>query len=184
VDTVGVSPKSTAKPGVDPRQRILDAALKRNQFRQDALIEILHTAQNLYGYLTPERLWYVAQQLKLPPSRVYGVATFYNFFSLKPPGAHTAIVCRGTACYIKDSAASLAAVEERFGIRPGQTTPDGRLSLLIARCFGSCGLAPAAIVDGTVIGHATPDRLIASVDAALAGPRPATAPSAQADERR
>jgi bidirectional [NiFe] hydrogenase diaphorase subunit len=172
VDEVVAPRKTAAKPIVDTRQRILDAALKRNQFRQDALIEVLHTAQNLYGYLTRERLWYVAQQLRLPPSRVYGVATFYNFFTLKPPGAHAAIVCRGTACYVKDSAASLAALEEHFGIRAGQTTPDGKLSLSIARCLGSCGLAPAAVVDGTVIGRATPERLIASVDAALAHDAP------------
>ncbi len=172
MEAADTSSTRSAKPVVDTRQRILDAALKRHQFRQDALIEILHTAQNLYGYLTRERLWYVAQQLKLPPSRVYGVATFYNFFSLKPPGAHTAIVCRGTACYVKDSAATLAAVEQRFGIHAGQTTADGRLSLLIARCFGSCGLAPAATVDGHVVGHATAERLIASIEAALVGSEP------------
>src|ERR1700676_15987 len=68
-------------PAEDTRQRVLDAALKRTGFRQDALIEVLHAAQNSFGYLTPELLWYVASRLRLPPSRVYGVATFYNFFS-------------------------------------------------------------------------------------------------------
>jgi bidirectional [NiFe] hydrogenase diaphorase subunit len=160
---------------IDTRQRILDAALKRNQFRQDALIEVLHTLQNLYGYLTPEHLWYVAQQLKLPPSRVYGVATFYNYFSLKPPGAHSVVVCRGTACFIKDSAAVLAAVQKKYGIIPGETTPDGDLSLLIARCLGSCSLAPAATVDGVVCGFATPDGLIARIEAALATGSPSIA---------
>lgn len=152
---------------VDKRQRIFDAALKRNQFRQDALIEVLHTVQNLYGYLTPENLWYVARQLKLPPSRVYGVATFYNFFTLKPPGVHTVVVCHGTACYIKESAAISAAIEKRFGLHPGQTAPDGQLSYSIARCLGSCSIAPAAVVDGTIVGRATPESLVAKVEAAL-----------------
>jgi bidirectional [NiFe] hydrogenase diaphorase subunit len=147
---------------------MLDAALKRNQFRQDALIEVLHALQNLYGFLTREHLWYVAQQLKLPPSKVYGVATFYNFFSLKPPGAHSVVVCRGTACFIKDSAAVLAAVEKRYGIKPGETTADGQVSLLIARCLGSCSLAPAATVDGAVCGRTTPDSLIGAIETAVA----------------
>jgi len=100
--------RQTTSAGAE-RQRILDAALRRHQYRQDALVEVLHTAQNLYGYLTSERLWYVAQQLHLPPSRVYGVATFYNFFTLKPPGAHN-VVYEGTACYIKGALATDHAV--------------------------------------------------------------------------
>ena len=76
-------------PADDKRQRVLEAALKRTGYKQDALIEVLHSAQNTFGFLTPELLWYVAAQLRVPPSRVYGVATFYNFFSLEPPGEHT-----------------------------------------------------------------------------------------------
>jgi bidirectional [NiFe] hydrogenase diaphorase subunit len=171
------APPPEAKPKIDVRQRILDTALKRNGFRQDALIEILHTMQNAYGYLTLERLWYVAQQLKLPPSQVYGVATFYNFFSLRPPGEHTLTVCEGTACYIKGSAQIRKAVEARFGVQPNTTTADGRLSFLIARCLGSCSLAPACILDGTVHGRVDPPQVIAVVEAALARPVEASAPA-------
>jgi bidirectional [NiFe] hydrogenase diaphorase subunit len=163
------------KPKIDVRRRILDTALKRHGFRQDALIEVLHTMQNAYGYLTPERLWYVAQQLRLPPSQVYGVATFYNFFTLRPPGEHTLTVCEGTACYIKGSTAIRRAVEARFGVQRGQTTPDGRLSFLVARCLGSCSLAPVCTLDGTVHGRVDPEKVIAIAEEALA--RPATAPA-------
>ncbi len=146
------------------RQRILDTALKRQQYRQDALIEILHTVQTTYGFLAPELLWYVASQLKLPPSLVYGVATFYNFFSLKPQGAHCLVVCTGTACHIQGSAAIRDAVEKRFGIASGETTEDGQLSLLTAHCLGSCSLAPAATLDGRTIGKTSAASLIAEVE--------------------
>jgi bidirectional [NiFe] hydrogenase diaphorase subunit len=151
------------------RQRLLDAALRRNQHRQDALIEVLHTAQNTYGYLTPEVLWYVARQLRLPPSRVYGVATFYNFFSLKPPGEHTCVVCAGTVCYIRGAARIAAAVGEAFAVEPGKTSADGKVSLGIARCLGSCGLAPVVVVDGQVAARVTPEAAVESVRSAIAG---------------
>jgi bidirectional [NiFe] hydrogenase diaphorase subunit len=157
----------------DRRQRILDAALRRHQYRQDALIEALHTAQNLYGFITPELLWYVAQQLHLPPSKVYGVATFYHFFTLEPAGAHSLVLCQGTACYIRGSGRLAAVVGERYGIDPGETTADKQLSLLTARCLGSCSLAPAAVLDGTVLSRLTPEALLTQLDQALAQPVPA-----------
>ena len=86
--------------------------MKRHQFAPDALIEVLHTAQELFGFLQTDLLHYVAHGLKLPPSRVYGVATFYHFFSFKPQGEHTCVVCTGTACYVKGADALLAAVEQ------------------------------------------------------------------------
>jgi bidirectional [NiFe] hydrogenase diaphorase subunit len=136
---------------------VLDVAMKRHQYRPDGLIEVLHKAQDLFGYLDVGVLFYVARGLKLPPSRVYGVATFYHLFSLKPPGQHACVVCLGTACFVKGAERLLRAAEECAGVRAGQTTPDGRLSLLTARCLGACGIAPAAVYDGTPAGHQTPD---------------------------
>jgi bidirectional [NiFe] hydrogenase diaphorase subunit len=86
----------------------------------------------------------------LPPSRVYGVATFYHFFTLKPQGKHTCVVCLGTACYVKGADKILAAVEDLIKVKPGETTPDNQVSLLTARCIGACGIAPAVVYDGTV----------------------------------
>src|ERR1700742_4508818 len=85
----------------DKRFKILEVHMKKFQFRHDALIEILHKAQELFGYLEDDLLLFISYKLKLPPSRVYGVATFYHFFALKPQGEHTCVVCLGTACYVK-----------------------------------------------------------------------------------
>src|SRR6478736_6009535 len=115
------TPTSEPHPGGE-RFKPLEAALKEHQFRQDALIEVLHTAQQLFGHLAPDLLHFVARRLKLPPSRVFGVATFYHFFTLKPKGAHTCVVCTGTACYVKGADALIAAVEGAAHIRAGETT--------------------------------------------------------------
>ncbi len=134
--------------------------MKRHQYRHDALIEVLHSAQELFGYLELDLLYFIARHLKLPPSRVYGVATFYRFFTLKPQGRHTCVVCTGTACYVKGADALLAAVKQAFDIAPGETTPDNEISLLTARCLGACGMAPAVVLDQTVTGHQTPEKLL------------------------
>jgi bidirectional [NiFe] hydrogenase diaphorase subunit len=116
------------------------------------LIETLHTVQESFGFLDEEGLRYVANSLRVPLSSVYGVATFYHFFTLRPPGAHTCVVCTGTACYIKGAMKIVETVSQKYKVRPGQTTSDGKVSLLTARCLGSCGLAPAVVFDGDVVG--------------------------------
>jgi bidirectional [NiFe] hydrogenase diaphorase subunit len=140
----------------DKRFKILEVHMKKHQFRHDALIEILHKAQELFGFLDDDLLLFVACKLKLPASRVYGVATFYHFFTLKPQGKHTCVVCLGTACYVKGADQVLAAVEAAAHIKAGETTPDDQLSLLTARCIGACGIAPAVILDGAVTPRQTP----------------------------
>ncbi|RME99430.1 MAG: bidirectional hydrogenase complex protein HoxE [Chloroflexi bacterium] len=160
---------STEHPSGDPRYKLVDRTLKRFRFQQDALIEVLHTAQEAFGFLDDDLLIYVAQQLKLPLSWVYGVATFYHFFSLKPQGEHTCTICMGTACYVKQAAEIVALLKREYGIEPGQTTPDGKLSLATARCLGSCGLAPVLVVDNEVLGRETPESTLAYVRALVAG---------------
>ena len=154
------SADTTTHPSGDNRFKILEATMKRQQYQPDALIEVLHKAQELFGYLSIDLLLHIAHSLKLPPSRVYGVATFYHFFSLAPQGEHTCVVCLGTACYVKGAATLLAAVEHTAGVKAGATTSDKRLSLLTARCLGACGIAPAVVFDGTVAGHQTTEDLL------------------------
>lgn len=144
-------------PSGDNRFKMLDASMKRHRHAPDSLIEVLHTAQELFGFLKPDILYYVARGLKLPPSRVYGVATFYHFFTFTPQGEHSCVVCTGTACYVKGADALLAAIEERLGTLAGKTTADGRVSLMTARCLGACGLAPIVVYDGEVAGNQTPE---------------------------
>ena len=147
----------------DKRFKILEAHMKKHQFRQDALIEVLHKAQELFGFLEDDLLLFVAYKLKLPASRVYGVATFYHFFTLKPQGQHTCVVCMGTACYVKGADKVLAAVQDKLKIKSGETTPDNKLSLLTARCIGACGIAPAVVYDGTVTPRQTPEAALEHV---------------------
>ena len=150
------TPTATAKPATaDKRSKMLDATMKRHQYRPDALLEVLHSAQELFGFLEDDLLRNVSRALRVPPSRVYGGATFYNFFSLKPRGAHTCVVCMGTACYVKGAAALLASLERPHGIKAGETTADGMMSLMTARCLGACGIAPAAVFDDAVEGKVT-----------------------------
>jgi bidirectional [NiFe] hydrogenase diaphorase subunit len=161
--TTGTAAAQAAHPSGDRRFKMLDAAMKRHQFQADALLEILHQAQELFGFLADDVLLYVAHNLKLPRSRVYGVATFYNFFTLKPKGAHTCTVCMGTACYVKGAGEILAAVAERHGVKAGETTQDGQLSVVVARCVGACGIAPAVAFDAEVTGQQTPESVLARV---------------------
>jgi bidirectional [NiFe] hydrogenase diaphorase subunit len=147
----------------DKRFKILEAHMKKHQFRHDALIEVLHKAQELFGYLEDDLLLFISHQLKLPTSRVYGVATFYHFFTLKPQGAHTCVVCMGTACYVKGADKVIGAIQENLKIKPGETTPDNQLSLLTARCIGACGIAPAVVYDGTVTPRQTPEAALEQV---------------------
>ncbi len=141
-----------APPSEDKRWRIVMATMRKHGFASEALIETLHSAQEAFGYLDDATLHYVAQNLSIPLSRVYGVATFYNLFMLKPQGVHTCVVCLGTACYIKGAPEILTAVEDAIHIHKGETTPDKQVSLMIARCLGTCGLAPAVVFDGNVAG--------------------------------
>lgn len=153
-----------APPSEDKRWRIVDTTMRRHGYLPDALIEALHSAQEAFGYLDDGALKYVAASLHVPPSKVYGVATFYHFFTLKPPGKHSCVVCTGTACYIKGAPALLKALEKQLGIKQGETTPDGELSILTARCLGSCGLAPAAVFDGQVGGKLDPTAMLERIE--------------------
>lgn len=153
----------------DPRLKLVDRAMKRLQYQPDALIEVLHTAQEAFGFLSRDLLAHVSKSLKLPESQVFGVATFYHFFTLRPKGEHSCIVCTGTACYVKGSKEIVNRLEKVFQVRAGQTTADGRLSLGTARCLGNCSLAPMMTLDNRVYGPETPDGAEAKLRQLLEG---------------
>jgi bidirectional [NiFe] hydrogenase diaphorase subunit len=140
----------------DKRWRLVVGTMRHHGFAPEALIETLHTVQSAFGYLEMEALRFVAGNLRVPLSRVYGVATFYNFFTMKPQGEHSCVVCLGTACYIKGSGQVLAEIQRSTHLSPGETTQDKKVSLIIARCLGTCGLAPVATFDGEVVGKIEP----------------------------
>ncbi len=137
--------------------------LKDYNYQESALLEILHKAQDIYGYLDKDLLLDVAESLSLPPSQVYGVATFYSYFKLRKPGQHVVTGCLGTACYVKGVDQIMTAIETEFGLKRGGSTPDGKLSLLLTRCIGVCAMAPNIVVDNEVIGKATKEAVIQKI---------------------
>jgi bidirectional [NiFe] hydrogenase diaphorase subunit len=151
-------------PSDDKRWKIVEATARRHGREPHALIETLHTVQESFGFLDEPALRFVASSLRVPLSRVYGAATFYHFFTLKPKGKHTCVVCTGTACYIKGAQGLLGGIERTYGVKPGETTPDGKLSVLTARCLGSCGLAPAVVLDNAVMGKIGPAEVLARIE--------------------
>jgi bidirectional [NiFe] hydrogenase diaphorase subunit len=159
----------TAPAGEDSPYIQVDRALKRCQYSQDALIEVLHAAQETFGFLSEDTLTYIAHELKLPLSWVYGVASFYHHFNLKPQGEHTCNICMGTACFVKRAGEIVEAMEREFCVKAGETTADGKLSINIVRCLGNCGLAPMVVMDGKVHARQTSESLLEECRKVLKG---------------
>ena len=118
--------------------------------KEGSLIQVLHLAQMIYGYLPLELQEFIAEKMDISLAEVSGVVSFYSFFSTIPRGEHTIRVCMGTACYVRGGKKVVESLQERLGIDLGETTEDGKFTLEIARCIGACGLAPAMMVDDTV----------------------------------
>jgi bidirectional [NiFe] hydrogenase diaphorase subunit len=148
---------------------MLEKVLKDHNYQESALIEVLHRAQEIYGYLDKDLLNDISGALHLPPSHVYGVVTFYSFFKLRQPGEHVVTGCLGTACYVKGVEQIMEAIEAEFNLKRGGSTADGKLSLLQTRCIGACAMAPNIVVDDMVIGNATKEVVITRIKQVLGG---------------
>jgi bidirectional [NiFe] hydrogenase diaphorase subunit len=153
----------------DNRRMLLEKTLKEHNYEESALLEILHKAQGIYGYLDKDLLMDIAQSLNLPPSHVFGVATFYSFFNLEKPGEHIVTGCLGTACYVKGVEEIMQAIEREFNVKRGETTADGKLSLFVTRCIGACAMSPAIVIDDEVVGKATKEVAIEKIKQVLGG---------------
>ena len=134
----------------------VEAICDKHGNRPGDLINILHEAQNMHGYLPEEMQRIIARKLNIPASKVYGVVTFYSFFTMTPKGKHPISVCLGTACYVRGSEKLLEEIQHTLGIEVGQTTPDGKFSLDCLRCVGACGLAPVVTIGEKVYGRLEP----------------------------
>ena len=121
--------------------------------KKGALIAVLHKAQGLFGYLPKEVQMFVGEKLNIPVSQVYGVVSFYSFFTMTPKGKYPISVCLGTACYVRGADKVLDAFKKELGIEVGQTTADGRFSLDALRFVGACGLAPVVLIGEKVYGR-------------------------------
>lgn len=126
---------------------------------QSSLIDILHYTQEKYGYLSVEAMEHISQVTEVPSAEIYGVATFYSFFRLKPQGKHVISVCMGTACYIRGAAKLLETIQEQLNISTGETTADGLFTLGETRCIGACGLAPVLTIGEKVYGRVEPQQI-------------------------
>ena len=125
------------------------------QANSTELIAILHRAQHIFGYLPKEVQEFIAEKLNIPVSKVYGVVTFYSFFTMEKKGKYVINVCLGTACFVRGADKILSEFERLLGIKNGETTPDGKFTLSSLRCVGACGLAPVVQVNGKTYGNAT-----------------------------
>jgi len=121
------------------------------------LINVLHKAQGIFGYLPAEVQEIVARELKVPVAKVYGVVTFYSFFTMLPKGQNPISICLGTACYVRGAEKVLDEFKKKLKIEVGETTPDGKFSLNCLRCVGACGLAPVVMVGDRTFGRVSPD---------------------------
>jgi bidirectional [NiFe] hydrogenase diaphorase subunit len=146
---IPIGPRRPQIPNEDA-DKLLDRAMARHQYSGDALIEVLHTAQQLYGYLSPPLLKTIARKLRLPPSKVLGVATFYHLFRFAPCQDHSAVVCMGTACYVAGGQELLSTLYASHG---------EEWTIEAGRCVGSCGQAPIVIWDGVALSRMTPGEI-------------------------
>lgn len=132
-----------------------------NSFKKDPqeLINVLHSCQTHFGYLPAEIQEVVAEELDIPVARVYGVVTFYSFFTMVPKGKHPISICLGTACYVRGAEKVLDEFRKQLGIQVGQCTKDNKFSLSSLRCVGACGLAPVVLVGDKTYGRVSPDEV-------------------------
>lgn len=130
-----------------------------SSFRNDPqeLINVLHKCQEHFGYLPAEVQEVISAELNVPVAKIYGVVTFYSFFTMTPRGKHPISICMGTACYVRGAEKVLDEFKKELGLQVGQTTPDGKFSLSSLRCVGACGLAPVVLVGDKTYGRVAPD---------------------------
>lgn len=138
--------------------------MKAMEHPESNLIAILHRAQELYGYLTKDVMDEIAVTMDIPTAHIWGVATFYHLFNLKPRGKHVISLCLGTACYVKGADAILDVLKKELKIALGQTTEDNMFTLQETRCLGACGLAPVMMLDGRIYGELTPEKTVKIIE--------------------
>lgn len=136
------------------------AQTQQDEHPDSFLIAVLHKAQGLYGYLPVAVMDDVAEEMGIPTAHIWGVATFYHYFNLTPPGQHVISICLGTACYVRGAGQILQTLKDELKIDMGQVTEDGLFSLQPARCLGACGLAPVAMIDDKIHGDLTPKKMV------------------------
>ncbi len=143
----------------DERFQLLDEFIDEIKDKKSSLINVLHKAQEIFGYLPLEVQKHIAEKVDLPLSEVYGVVSFYHHFNLEPKGTYQISVCLGTACYVRGASKVLERIKKELTIEVGETSEDAKYSLQATRCVGACGLAPVVIINDDVYGRMTEDKV-------------------------
>lgn len=143
--------------GTKEQEEQLLKVIATHKGQKGALMPVLQQAQEIYGYLPIEVQQIISDEMQIPMSKIFGVVTFYSFYSLQPKGKYKISVCLGTACYVKGSGQVYDKLQQVLGIAGGECTPDGKFSLEACRCVGACGLAPVMMINDDVHGRLTPD---------------------------
>lgn len=136
------------------------ASVRDNENPDSYLIAVMHKAQNIYGFLPRNVMDEIAEEMQIPTAHIWGVATFYHYFNLTPPGKYVINVCMGTACYVKGAQPVMDAIKQELKITEGEVTEDGLFSLQPARCLGACGLAPVIMINDKIHGDLTPKKTV------------------------
>jgi NADH:ubiquinone oxidoreductase subunit E len=155
--------KEKTAPVVDDKRvelrKFIDE-MKTKEHADSHLIDVLHRTQHLYGYLPTEIMDEIVQEMQIPTAHIWGVATFYHYFKLTPPGKYEISLCLGTACYVKGATQILQAIKDELKIDFGEMTDDGLFSLGPVRCLGACGLAPVVMIGERIHGELTPKKIV------------------------
>ncbi len=141
------------------KKSTIDQIILENRDRPGATMVVLNEIQSAIGFVSEEIQAYVAQALQVPISRVHGVVSFYSFFTTTPRGKHTVKFCMGTACYVGGTDSLIEKTKQLLGVAPGQTTPDGNITVEVCRCVGACSQAPVIVIDEDVIGRVKPNKM-------------------------
>lgn len=137
--------------------KTLGAFIAQFEDKQSALIKVLYEAQHIFGYLSRDVMLFISEKLEIPASKIYGVVSFYSYFTTEPKGRSQVKVCMGTACFVRGAQAIATQFENELGLKMGETGADRKFSLESLRCVGACGLAPVVLVNDTVYGKVTQD---------------------------
>ncbi len=160
VNEVATSKIALNDPLKDPKQKaLIDQIIDENKDRPGATMVVLNELQSTIGFVSEAMQEYTASRLHVPMSRVHGVISFYSFFTTTPRGKHTVKFCMGTACYVGGTPALIEKAKQIIGVEPGQTSPDGNITLEVCRCVGACSQAPVIVVDEDVTGRVKPNKL-------------------------
>ncbi|AZO96234.1 NAD(P)H-dependent oxidoreductase subunit E [Iocasia frigidifontis] len=149
---------------IDIVHQELEGIIEKNRGQEDALLEVLHQAQELIGFVPKAVQKKIARGLKITPGEVASVMSFYAHFSERPKGKYQIALCKGTACYVKGSAEIIEKIKSKYNLEAGETTDDGLLSLEVVRCLGACGLGPVMTVNGKAHGLLNPEKAVNIVE--------------------